>query len=48
MAKIFQVLLYGISVLITLMAAYSISAYVAGLDAMVKEFRSSRVQRRLF
>jgi hypothetical protein len=32
---------YGISVLTTLMAAYSISAYVAGVPAMVKEFNST-------
>lgn len=32
---------YGISVLTTLMAAYSISAYVASVPAMVKKFNST-------
>lgn len=33
--------IYGISVLTTFMAAYSISAYVAGADAMAAEFQST-------
>jgi hypothetical protein len=32
---------YGISVLTTLMAAYSISAYVAGVPNIAKEFNST-------
>lgn len=38
-----KVVVYGISVLTTLMAAYSISAYVAGLDAMAAEFQSESI-----
>src|SRR5947209_7329612 len=37
-----KTLVYGVSVLTTLMAAYSISAYVAGADAMVEEFQSTK------
>jgi hypothetical protein len=32
----------GLSILTTLMAAYSISAYVAGVNSMAEEFRSTR------
>src|ERR1035438_10222288 len=38
-----KVIVYGISVVTTLMAAYSISAYVAGVDAMAAEFQSESI-----
>jgi MFS family permease len=38
-----KVIVYGMSVLTTLMAAYSISAYVAGVDAMAAEFQSESI-----
>jgi MFS family permease len=38
-----KVIVYGISVLTTLIAAYSISAYVAGVDAMASEFQSESI-----
>jgi MFS family permease len=38
-----KITVYGISVLTTLMAAYSISAYVAGVDAMAAEFQSESI-----
>jgi MFS family permease len=38
-----KVVVYGMSVFTTLMAAYSISAYVAGVDAMAVEFHSESI-----
>jgi len=38
-----KAIVYGMSVLTTLMAAYSISAYVAGVDAMAAEFQSESI-----
>jgi MFS family permease len=38
-----KTIVYGMSVLTTLMAAYSISAYVAGVDAIAAEFQSESI-----